>query len=441
MLQRLLMQSVLPSIGRGEGRRALVYDAKQDVLGQLAGMGLSCPIRIFHPLDSRATAWDMARDISSPAAALQVASILIPRSDRDSNPFFANAARHLLFGVLVQCILRVPRRWTFRQVLLLLRDARLLRLVLEEGEATRHLLQYTEHPGTFQNIVSTLLSFVGPYEIIAAAWDRSTSRIGLRDWLAEESVLILGNDESNRVAIDTMNRLVFQRITELILGQSEVTASSPRQIWLFLDEVREMGRLDGLCRLLTKGRSKGVAAVLGFQDVAGLHSVYGRDAAEELLGQCNTKMILRLNSPGTAKWASQLFGSHEVLELSRSHNRSRSFRNLGLDSSGSTGEAISSGIAKRDVVLESEFLDLPESTPENGLSAYFLNPMTGGYRDHLPGDWLRSHLTPLDCRVPDCLVRPESEQYLRPWSEEDAALFGLPRAAAGARQDDSRGWE
>ena len=56
MLQRLLMQSVLPEIGRGRGCRALVYDAKQDVLSQLAGMRLSCPIRIFHPLDSRAIA-------------------------------------------------------------------------------------------------------------------------------------------------------------------------------------------------------------------------------------------------------------------------------------------------------------------------------------------------------------------------------------------------
>lgn len=440
MLQRLLMQSVLPEIGRRRGCRALIYDAKQDILSQLAGMKLACPIRILHPLDSRATAWDMAADITSPASALQVAGILIPRSERDSNPFFANAARHLLFGVLVQSILRVPGRWTFRQVLLLLRDARLLRQILALSEETSHLLQYCEHPGTFQNIVSTLLSFVGPFEIIAASWDRSLTRIGLRDWLAEESVLILGNDESNRVAIDTMNRLVFQRLTELILGQSEVTKDNPRQIWLFLDEVREMGRLDGLSRLLTKGRSKGVAGVLGFQDVAGLHSVYGRDVAEELLGQCNTKLILRLNSPGTAKWASQLFGSHEVLERSRSQNRSRSFRHLGLDSSGSTGEAISSGIAKREVVLESEFLDLPESTPDNGLTAYYLNPMTGGFRDHLAGDWLRSHLTPPDCRVPDCIPRPESEQYLRPWSNDDSAMFGLSDAPAAAPLAPSQGW-
>jgi len=33
--------------------------------------------------------------------------------------------------------------------------------------------------GTYQNIVSTPLSFIGPFEIIAAALDRSASRLGL----------------------------------------------------------------------------------------------------------------------------------------------------------------------------------------------------------------------------------------------------------------------
>ncbi len=441
MLQRLLMQSALPEVGRGRGCRALIYDAKQDLVSILAGLRLTCPVRLFHPLDTRATAWDMAADITSPASALQAASLLIPRSDRDTNPFFTNAARHLLFGVLIQCILRAPSLWSFRQVLLVLRDTQLLRRILDLSRETRHLLQYCAHEGTFQNIVSTLLTYIGPYEIVAAAWDRSESRLGLRAWLQEESILILGNDEANRVAIDTLNRMVFQRLTELILGQSEVNGANPRQTWLFLDEVREMGRLEGLSRLLTKGRSKGVAAVLGFQDVAGLHNVYGRDVAEELLGQCNSKVILRLNSPGTAKWASQLFGTREVLERSRNLNRSRSSRNLGLDSSASSGEAISNGITKRDVVLESEFLDLPEPTPERGLSAYFLNPITGGFRDHLPGDWIRTHLIPPDRRVPDCIPRPESDQYLRPWDDNDSILFGLSEVPAKVDSSFREGWK
>jgi hypothetical protein len=51
LLQRLLMQSVLPRIGKGLDQRALIYDAKQDLHSLLGGLGLRCPIATFHPLD------------------------------------------------------------------------------------------------------------------------------------------------------------------------------------------------------------------------------------------------------------------------------------------------------------------------------------------------------------------------------------------------------
>src|SRR5262249_39684298 len=43
LLQRLLMQSALPKIGAGLGHRAVVYDAKQDILSILAGMRVASP--------------------------------------------------------------------------------------------------------------------------------------------------------------------------------------------------------------------------------------------------------------------------------------------------------------------------------------------------------------------------------------------------------------
>src|SRR5689334_2341810 len=56
LLQRLLMQSALSKIGTGLGRRAVIYDAKQDILSILAGMGIHCPIHILNTLDARSIA-------------------------------------------------------------------------------------------------------------------------------------------------------------------------------------------------------------------------------------------------------------------------------------------------------------------------------------------------------------------------------------------------
>jgi hypothetical protein len=113
------------------------------------------------------------------------------------------------------------------------------------------------------------------------------------------------------------------------------------------------------------------------------------------------------------------------LERARSQSRNQNYQSLGLDSGGSRGESESHGIAKREVVLDSEFMDLPETTPATGLSGYFLSPTLGAFRDCIPGDWIARHLTPADQTVPDSLRRPESDEYLQPWEASDAELLCL----------------
>lgn len=314
-----------------------------------------------------------------------------------------------------------------------MRDESLLRQVIGASEATRHLLQYTEHSTTFQNILSTVLTRMAPYEIIAATWDRTEHRLSLRRWLQSESILILGNDEDNRAAIDTINPLIFKRLSELILAQPEVEPGNSRTTWLLLDEVRQAGKLDGLSALMTKGRSKGAAVLLGFQDINGLRDVYGRDVADELVGQCNTKAILRLNSPETARWASRLVGSSEFVETRQSRSRSRNFYDSGWREGGSSGVSFSDGISKRELILDSEFLDLPGTSREHGLSAVFVSPVTGAFRDHLTGQWLADHLKSPDRSIPNFISRPEAHQYLRPWSDNDASNLGLSASGICSR--------
>ena len=114
----------------------MVYDAKQDAVSVLAGMDLPCPVHILNPLDARSASWDMSADITCPASALQVAATLIPANQRDSNPFFSNAARHLLHGALLGFIKERPGAWTFRQLLLTVRDAGRLRQLLKRHDLT-----------------------------------------------------------------------------------------------------------------------------------------------------------------------------------------------------------------------------------------------------------------------------------------------------------------
>jgi type IV secretory pathway TraG/TraD family ATPase VirD4 len=416
---RLMMQTVLGAIEEGKGKRALIYDAKQDMLSVLHGMDLKCPIVTLNPFDKRSAAWDMAKDITSPATAQQVATILIPEEKYSGSPYFSDAARALLTGVMVSFIQTAPGVWTFRDVLYAMRTADRLEMILKRTPETVDLIeQYFSNEKTANDVVSTIATKLQRYQYIAAAWDRADKKISLKEWLKDEYILVLGNDEAMRSALDAINQVIFKRLSELVLSQPE---SETRRTWFFLDELRQAGRLDGLNSLLTMGRSKGACVVIGFQDIEGLSSVYGDREASEIVGLCANKAILRLDSPNTAKWASSLFGEREVLEIRQSQN-SGSGENSGRggkSQSRNDSFSVSEQVAKRDTVLASEFMDLPQTGAAGGLTGFYILPELGAFSIRSDWGWIRQTLAPSNGSVANFDRRPEEEEYLESWDSID----------------------
>ena len=63
--------------------------------------------RLFtlNPFDDRGVAWDIGADVTEPRVALEMAFTLIPEAS-ESQPYFANASRHLRYGVMLPFMLR-----------------------------------------------------------------------------------------------------------------------------------------------------------------------------------------------------------------------------------------------------------------------------------------------------------------------------------------------
>ena len=446
--------------------RALIYDAKQEVLPQLAGMGLAGEVVSLNPFDSRSVAWDMASDIIEPATAKQIAAIFIPEEKNASQPFFSDAARHLLEGVMVSFILSRPGDWTFRDVLVTLKSTERLKAVLKMRPETADLVEtYLSHDRESKSIAATLATKLGPFDVVAALWEASSRRISLRDWLDGEYILVLGNDESYRTSLDVINRVIFKRVVELLLAKR---ATSDGRTWFFLDEVKEAGSLDGLGRLMTKGRSVGASVVLGFQDIDGMYEAFGENQARSILGQCATKVILRLDSPETAKWAESVFGEYEGVEIKQSATEgessstgetttkgttttegtstsdtdgSSSSNNIGSGStsgknrssttgtsnstatSDSTANSTTSGtnksnslsaeLTKRNLILASQFLSLPMTRPDTGIHGFIAH--YAGATSFVSRDFV-GQLRPEDTTCPHVMPRQSGLQFLQPWS-------------------------
>lgn len=416
-----LLLDVLRQIGNSgtvDGSRAAIYDAKLDTLSTLAHLGVTAPIIVANPFDTRSSAWRMCDDITSPASAYEMASTLFPGNPNSSQPFFDNAAQNLASGVFKALNLLSPRNWTFRHVCLILRSAQHLRELLSQSRHTRHLVErYLSDDGDSklaQSILATVDSKLEPYLIIAALWDKASVSFSLQEFVRGESILLVGSFEEGREAIDALNRVLFRRLTQLLLAQPD---SKTRRTYLIWDELREAGKLDGLGSVLLRGRSRGVAFIAGAQDKSGLAHVYGEDIANELLGQFGFWGILKLESTDTATWAASKFGSNEVVDTLGNTSRTAG---AGRPSQSS---GTSQSIRERANLLPSQILDLPPTSAEDGMHGFYKTPF-GSFPAHV--DFMP--LLPPEIPLPDNYnfqLRDEQDQYLDDWKQDELTRFKL----------------
>lgn len=454
-LIKQLMTSAMCKEAWRKDCRAIVYDAKRDILPFLYSLGLE-DVRIVNPMDKRSRAWDMSQDVLNPITARQVATLLVPEqgSPSGSSLFFDQACREILMGVMLAFITSAKdgKRWSLRDVVLgalnpSYRSALLSADKAPNGESFGTLKRirsaYVDVDKELANNISASLSArVGVYEPIASLWHHSGETNGhfsIADWVnSDRQVIVLGNDESARATIDALNAALFKRVAECLLSKAEVEEEALREgrsrTWVVLDEVREAGNLDGLRSILNKGRSKGACVVLGIQDIEGLRAEYGREQANEIAGQCNTVAVLRIVNPDTAEWASGLFGE--------------SFQRVDSESitmSQSPQQGSSRSTELRPRVPTSSFLDLPPASPAAGLTGFFRAPGLEAFfkPDALPKH--ESHRTQafepfsipwqeLTQGIPSgpqgsdsaafCPVKDDDAQYLQEWTQKEWSDLG-----------------
>jgi hypothetical protein len=225
---------------------------------------------------------------------------------------------------------------------------------------------------------------------------------------------VLGDSTRFKSSLDPINQLILDRVVDLLLDGHETRS---RKSFLIFDEARELGKVRKLHAALNLGRSKGVSVTLGFQDIAGLRSVYGDKEAAELTGQINNKTFLRTDSHTTAKWAEEHFGQVELrIESVNISN--------GPDGKETHGTTIQNRV--QPLVLASQVMGIPRTSPEHGFTGLHDVPKVGTYLTEVPFDEVIGQLVPADPDEPNHEARPGSDQLLKEWTAADLQRLKLP---------------
>lgn len=101
-------------------------------------------------------------------------------------------------------------------------------------------------------------------------------------------------------------------ICRTILSYEPVSSSVDTRLWLFLDEIASLGKMESFEPACTKGRKHGLRIVGTIQDWAQLEEMYGKDIAKVLLSCFRNYIIFGASNAYNSVRASQILGTQHV---------------------------------------------------------------------------------------------------------------------------------
>ena len=302
----MAIRSLLRQI-QARGDLAIVVDPECEYVSEFYR-----PVRgdlILNPIDERCPYWSPWLELSEryyQADAATLAASLIPEPPRGyesgSDHFFRQSSRTLLESLLQVAAPHEPQ--SIPKLLELGRDQ--LKQALS-GTPAYSLID----PGAHEQgagIIATVANATRPFLYLPPADGRPPW--SALEW-AEHSqgwLFVTMRDESSSAALPLANLWL-----DLIVGRLLNSVSDRRRVWIVVDELPVLGRQAKLETLVTRGRKRGLAAVLGFQSIAQLRRIYGHEQAAVLASMPSTKLLLRVDEPETAAFIARQIGDRDAL--------------------------------------------------------------------------------------------------------------------------------
>lgn len=293
--------SILETV-RKRGQRAIVYDKAGEFTSRFYREGIDV---IINPFDERGANWHPLVDARSISDFRSLAERIIPeKPGSKENPYFINAPRAGIMAALRNSHGDIHR---FMEFCVSGGPEMMEKAIIASG------LKNTQGSGDSQaNVLSTIATAVERWnDFVRPPSDRVFS---IRDFVLDEShdswIFLTSSAEHHASLLP----LIGNALDVSVNAAMRLPDSEDRRLWVILDELPTLGRLDSLPILLKEARKFGVCSVLGYQSVNDIFSIYGKESGSALIGQPWTRLILKIQDAGTAKALSEEIGEERYIE-------------------------------------------------------------------------------------------------------------------------------
>ncbi len=304
---------------RARGERAIVCDPNGTYVSRFAEDG----DRLLNPLDSRSERWSLFTEYRRDFDAEALARSVVPDGQGESIAWHGYA--QTLLAEILRALVRNGETST---------DRLLHWSSIAPAAELARLLAGTPAVGLFdpeaaKALASTrfvLASHLAPQRHLRPG------EFSLRTWLEhEQGSLFLTWRLDMQAALAPLLTTWVDVLASAVLS---LPPNPGRRLWLLIDELAALGKLNSLEVALTMGRKHGLCIVAGLQSTSQLDRIYGREAAVVLRSCFRSLLVLAIarSDPDTCEVLSRALGEQEVRreEESRSQGSQGTSRSMSV---------------------------------------------------------------------------------------------------------------
>ncbi len=326
---------------RRRGDRVVCFSPSGDFISWFFRPGKDKILNVF---DARTPSWDLWGECDQPYHYAMIAASLVP-VPQQGEKIWAEAAQSLIAVLLRELHLRgSPTIDDLLRIVTRLPMSDIYE-ILKHTEVAANLDPSNERMGASIRSTATIALRSLAY------LDNRRTPFTFKDWVngKEDGSWLFLNARADQ--IDASRPVLSTWIEVFVSRMLSLPESRTRRVWLIVDELPTLNKLNSLGLFVEQGRKFGGCAMLGFQQFSQLSLIYGKELGSSIVGQCNTWVCFRQNDPETAKFVAEKFGKVEVEEnqqgLSYGANDMRD------------GVSLNMQRKEREVVMPSEVMGLP----------------------------------------------------------------------------------
>ena len=315
--------------------KCMIFDpVKADFSGWVPMTGGA--LMLISTTDARSCHWYIGKDITSISDAEAFAEGLIESGG--DNPMWANSARMVLVSIIVKLQADFGEDWSWVELSEL---AYLPLTELKEIAETYYppalAAVFDSESKSSQSVHINLHAYLSPIFRLAQTWGRiKGKRLSLTKWLNNATTkhlnIIVQMDQRDKGLGAAVGRMIVNLMTSRI-ASLEFTASKTRRICFSLDEIPQFGRLENIDKLMSIGRSKGIFAIFGFQEISQIKQLYSQYEETKWAALFGLRVFPQVVGADSQEWVCRQIGDREVQFRSSSSSGSAEGKNPNVSQS------------------------------------------------------------------------------------------------------------